>query len=101
MKLDEHTETTLARVYLGEPVPKVEIEHAARALVAKWTDPADPDNYLKRPTWCTCANVECRKRYRSRLKLLARSEYCSPECREAAEKQLRDILGIDIYAEKE
>ena len=90
-RLDEHTETTLMRVSLNEPVPAAALADAARVLIAAWTDPADPENQLKRPAKCQC--FHCGGTYISRLQLLARSIYCSPECKVASAAKAREILG--------
>lgn len=92
--LDEHTETTLARVARNQPVPTAELDHAARQLVAVMTDPSNPDNWLKRPATRTC--LHCGGTWKTRLKLLACPVYCGDECRQAAEALYEELTGEKI-----
>jgi hypothetical protein len=88
---DEHTETTLVRYAQGLPIPALELEHAARQLVAAMTDPARPENWLKRPATRTC--VWCGGQWKTRLALLACSPYCQPACEDAALAHAEQVLG--------
>lgn len=87
--LDEHTQTTLVRAAYNLPVPAVELDHAARQLVAMMTDPANEANWLKRPATRTC--IHCGATWKTRLSLLCCSAYCSPACEEASRRLFEEL----------
>lgn len=93
-RLDEHTLTTLIRYHRKQPIPAQELDHAARQLIAAWTDPSNPDNWLKRPATRTC--IHCGARWKTRLALLACSPYCSDECSEASRQLFETLTGGKI-----
>jgi len=67
------------------------VDELADYLVKKWTDPNDPDNLLKRPTWRVCMN--CEGEYMSRLRVLADSGFCSEACKEATKARANALLS--------
>lgn len=89
--LDEYTQTTLVRVARGLPIPAAELNHAARVLVARFTDPSREENWLKRPATRTC--LGCGTTWKTRLSLLASPVYCTPECEQEARRRLEGALS--------
>lgn len=87
--LDEHTQTTLVRAAYNLPVPPVELDHAARQLVAAFTDPSNEANWLKRPATRTC--MHCGGTWKTRLSLLCCSPYCSPACEDASRRLFEEL----------
>lgn len=94
----EHVEETLLRISRGLPVPPAEVDRTMRALFARWTDPASPVTWLKRPETRTC--LQCRRRYISKVSLLAVGPWCSPACRQKAAAKWHELCAAVETAAK-